>query len=135
MDSFCEDISRGYDPVLEVNAFFDDLLTSMIVGEMQTFDISVDQGSWRMFGMAFWNKSDGVFDFSYLGLSDNSPHVMGSCSYKIFSYRTQLRIGEQILLHEDVQYAPELGVVLGRTPLDQDGTPRNTRWFSSISLE
>ncbi|WP_411892461.1 hypothetical protein [Yoonia sp. SDW83-1] len=135
MDSFYADTSSGYDPVFQVNALFDDLLSSMIEGQIRTFDISVDQGSWRMFGMAFWNKSDGVINVTYLGKSVQSPQVIGSCSYDTFSYRTQLQVGGQTLLFQDVHYAPDLGLVLGRTPLNQDGTPKDSFWFSGIAFE
>ncbi len=135
MDSFYADTTSGYDPVFEVNALFDDLLSSMIAGEKRRFDISIDQGSWRMMGLAFWNKSDGLIDVTYLGASDKSPHVIGSCSYATFAYRTQLHVGGQTLLSQDLHYAPDLGLVLGRTPLDRDGNPTDTLWFSSIAFE
>ena len=127
--------TTGDDPDLDLNAFFDDLLSDMTDGDKHRFDVSVDQGSWRMLGLAFWNQSDGLIDVTYLGASDNSPHVIGSCSYDIVTYRTHLQAGGQTLLLQDVHYSADLGLPLGRTPLDQDGNHKNTIWFTGFAFE
>ena len=133
LDRFYADDAGSFDPDYDIPALFDDLFSRLNIGDNETFEVSVDQGTWRMMGLAIWNKSDGVLDVTFRGPSPMSPHKLGQCEYDIATYRINLRTGTQTLLFEDVHYAPNLGLILGRSRLANNGTPVETYWFSNFA--
>jgi|GEM_PF-5237791 len=130
-EEFESEEDGDFDSLFETNARFGQVLSNMSVGGSQRFDVTVDYGTWKMMGLALWNRVDGVLNVEYLGPAA-APHMLGQCSYDIVTYRLRLRAARDIPLFEERHYAPALGLVVGTTPLATDGTAENTQWFSDV---
>lgn len=130
MEQFEPEDGGDFGDLFEINTLFDQILADISVGAVQSFDVIVDYGTWKLLGMAFWNQTDAVLDVEKRGPS--GTHLLGPCSYDIMTYRLRLRTERDVPLFVDRHYAPALGLVIGTTSLASDGTARDTRWFRDV---
>ena len=120
---------------LSMGAAFARLFSNLADGETVTVDGRVDWGTWRMLGLSFWNAADGRVAVTRMSTPQDFSHALGGCVYQLSTYRIDFQVDGASWLFRDVHFAPDLGLVLGYTSLDEAGSPNETRWFSGLIRE